>query len=146
MSWCHVLAWLAEIYEGMQLPEIYQSSVENKNEAGEIPVKTPTEKGAPTFGKQSAVQVGPDLECEEQIVGGILETRVLKKSKRAKVVFRRCVYTETAFSSAGKYSVSYRLKYIASTNGKSSPNAAKRSQKEASSAEGIPIDASNSDE
>lgn len=72
MSWCHVLAWLAEIYEGMQLPEIYQSSVENKNEAGEIPVKTPTKKGTPTFGKQSAVQVGPGLECEQQIVGGIL--------------------------------------------------------------------------
>ena len=77
---------------------------------------------------------------------------MLKKSKRAKVVFRRCVHAETAFSSAGKYSifgpslVSYRLKYIASTNGKSSPNAAKRSKKEASSAEGIAIDASNSDE
>jgi hypothetical protein len=35
-------------------------------------VKTPTKKGTPTFGKQSAVQVGPNLECEQQIVGGIL--------------------------------------------------------------------------
>lgn len=35
-------------------------------------MKTPTKKGTPTFGKQSAVQVGPDLEREQQIVGGIL--------------------------------------------------------------------------
>lgn len=35
-------------------------------------MKTPTKKGTPTFGKQSAVQVGPDLECEQQIVGAIL--------------------------------------------------------------------------
>ncbi|KAJ6742591.1 TUDOR/PWWP/MBT SUPERFAMILY PROTEIN [Salix viminalis] len=74
-----------------------------------------------------------------------METRVLKKSKRAKVVFRRSADAETAFSSAGKYSVfgpslvSYRLKYITSTNGKSSPNATKRSD-----TEGIAFDASNS--
>ena len=53
-----------------------------------------------------------------------MEIQVLKKSKRAKVVFRRSADAETAFSSAGKYSVlgpslvSYRLKYITSTNGK----------------------------
>ncbi|KAJ6746638.1 ALDOLASE-RELATED [Salix koriyanagi] len=74
-----------------------------------------------------------------------METRVLKKSKRAKVVFRRSADAETAFSSAGKYSVfgpslvSYRLKYTTSTNGKSSPNATKRSY-----TEGIAFDASNS--
>ncbi|XP_061965163.1 PWWP domain-containing protein 5 [Populus nigra] len=182
-----------------------QSSHENKNEAREIPEETPTKDGIPTFRKQSAVQLEPNLECELHIAGGILdlgagkpidhlegkrnddsspcptalilnftdldavpsetnlnrifsrfgplketETQVLKKSKRAKVVFCRSADAETAFSSAGKYSVfgpslvSYRLKYITSTNCKSSPNATKRSEKDASSTEGIAIDASSS--
>lgn len=47
-----------------------------------------------------------------------LETKVMKKSKRAKVVFQRRSDAEVAFSSSGKYSifgpslVSYRLRYI----------------------------------
>lgn len=47
-----------------------------------------------------------------------LETEVLSKSKRAKVVFKRRSDAETAFSSTGKFSifgpalVSYRLKYL----------------------------------
>ncbi|KAL3531897.1 hypothetical protein ACH5RR_005418 [Cinchona calisaya] len=46
-----------------------------------------------------------------------LQTKILSKSKRAKVVFKRRSDAETAFSSAGKFSifgpslVSYRLKY-----------------------------------
>ncbi|KAK3227657.1 hypothetical protein Dsin_007519 [Dipteronia sinensis] len=62
-----------------------------------------------------------------------LETEVLK-SKRAKVVFKRRADAETAFSSAGKYSifgpslVSYCLKYMSS-------NAPKRSRKTATSVE-----------
>ncbi|CAK7342948.1 unnamed protein product [Dovyalis caffra] len=185
-----------------------QSSLENKNEAGEIPVETPTKEGTHTFGKQPAVQFGPDLDCEQQIADGILdlgagkpvdrlegkcndgsspcptalilnftdldavpsetnlnrifshfgplkesETQVLKKSKRAKVVFRTSSDAETAFSSAGKYSifgpslVSYRLKYITSRKSKPSPpNATKHNKKDASPMEGVVIDASNSDE
>ncbi|XP_010558277.1 PREDICTED: uncharacterized protein LOC104826984 [Tarenaya hassleriana] len=47
------------------------------------------------------------------------ETEVMKKSKKAKVVFKRGEDAETAFSSAGKYSIfgpsllSYRLKHVA---------------------------------
>ncbi|KDP29073.1 hypothetical protein JCGZ_16462 [Jatropha curcas] len=54
------------------------------------------------------------------------QTEVLKKKNRAKVVFYRRDDAEAAFSSAGKYSifgpslVSYRLKYMPSTPGKSS--------------------------
>lgn len=54
-------------------------------------------------------QFGTLIECQ---------TEVLKKSRRAKVVFKKRDDAETAFSSAGKYSifgpslVSYRLKYI----------------------------------
>lgn len=57
------------------------------------------------------------------------QTEVLKKSKRAKVVFRRRADAETAFSSAGKYSifgpslVSYCLKYSSSKSTTASPNA-----------------------
>ncbi|XP_073298007.1 PWWP domain-containing protein 5-like [Primulina huaijiensis] len=48
------------------------------------------------------------------------ETKILNKSKRAKVVFKRRADAEAAFSSAGKYSIfgpsllSYRLHYVAS--------------------------------
>ncbi|XWS43633.1 hypothetical protein CRYUN_Cryun16bG0120600 [Craigia yunnanensis] len=57
---------------------------------------------------------------------------VFKKSIRAKVVFKRRADAETAFSSSGKYSVfgpslvSYRLKRLASTPTKASPDATKR--------------------
>lgn len=52
--------------------------------------------------------------------GGLYEseTKILVKSKSAKVIFKRPVDAETAFSSAGKYSifgsslVSYRLRYV----------------------------------
>ncbi|KAK2647714.1 hypothetical protein Ddye_015203 [Dipteronia dyeriana] len=69
-----------------------------------------------------------------------LETEVLK-SKRAKVVFKRRADAETAFSSAGKYSifgpslVSYCLKYMSSAPSKASSNAPKRSRKTATSVE-----------
>ncbi|KAL5740720.1 hypothetical protein ACOSQ2_029900 [Xanthoceras sorbifolium] len=69
-----------------------------------------------------------------------LETEVLK-SKRAKVVFKRRADAETAFSSAGKYSifgpslVSYCLKYMSSAASKASSNATKRSRKGATSVE-----------
>ncbi|XP_072984632.1 PWWP domain-containing protein 5-like isoform X1 [Typha latifolia] len=49
------------------------------------------------------------------------ETEVLKKASRAKVVFKRRVDAEVAFSSAGKFSIfgpaliSYRLSYLPST-------------------------------
>ncbi|GAV82273.1 PWWP domain-containing protein, partial [Cephalotus follicularis] len=68
------------------------------------------------------------------------ETEVLKKSSRAKVVFKRRADAETAFSSAGKYStfgpslVSYRLRYMPSTPSKASPNP-KRSRKDATPVE-----------
>ncbi|KAK1561977.1 hypothetical protein Q3G72_004204 [Acer saccharum] len=68
------------------------------------------------------------------------ETEVLK-SKRAKVVFKRRADAETAFSSAGKYSifgpslVSYCLKYMSSAPSKASSNAPKRSRKTATSIE-----------
>lgn len=54
------------------------------------------------------------------------ETEVLKKSNRAKVVFKRHADAESAFSSAGKYSifgpslVSYRLKHLHSPTSKAS--------------------------
>ncbi|KAK9290413.1 hypothetical protein L1049_008582 [Liquidambar formosana] len=69
------------------------------------------------------------------------ETEVLSKSSRAKVVFKRKSDAETAFSSAGKFSifgpslVSYRLKYLPSTPGKASSLATKRSRKDATSVE-----------
>ncbi|KAF5475913.1 hypothetical protein F2P56_007669 [Juglans regia] len=62
-------------------------------------------------------QFGTLIECQ---------TEVLKKSRRAKVVFKKRDDAETAFSSAGKYSifgpslVSYRLKYIMPSNSKAS--------------------------
>lgn len=65
-----------------------------------------------------------------------LETEV-KKSKRAKVVFKRRADAETAFSSAGKYSifgpslVSYCLKYMPSTASKNSSCTTKQGQKAA---------------
>lgn len=69
------------------------------------------------------------------------ETEVLKKSRRAKVVFRRRPDAETAFSSAGKYSifgpslVSYRLKYSPSTPSKASLNSIKQDRKDPTSPE-----------
>lgn len=69
-----------------------------------------------------------------------LETEV-KKSKRAKVVFKRRADAETAFSSAGKYSifgpslVSYCLKYMPSTASKNSSCTTKQGQKAAISEE-----------
>lgn len=65
-----------------------------------------------------------------------LETEV-KKSKRAKVVFKRRADAETAFSSAGKYSifgpslVSYCLKYMPSMASKNSSCTTKQGQKAA---------------
>ncbi|KAI8556414.1 hypothetical protein RHMOL_Rhmol05G0251200 [Rhododendron molle] len=70
------------------------------------------------------------------------DTEVLKKSKRAKVVFKRRSDAETAFSSSGKFStfgpslVSYRLLYLPSTPRKSPTSATKRSKKGAKSVEG----------
>ncbi|GKV30153.1 hypothetical protein SLEP1_g39003 [Rubroshorea leprosula] len=70
------------------------------------------------------------------------DTQVLKKSNRAKVVFKRPADAETAFSSAGKYSifgpslVSYRLKYLPSTLHKVSSGTTKRSRKKAKSGAG----------
>ncbi|KAJ9181620.1 hypothetical protein P3X46_009733 [Hevea brasiliensis] len=69
------------------------------------------------------------------------ETEVLKKSNRVKVVFYRRDDAETAFSSAGKYSifgpslVSYRLKYMPFSRSKSSPKTTKSSKKNANSVE-----------
>lgn len=69
-----------------------------------------------------------------------LETEV-KKGKRAKVVFKRRADAETAFSSAGKYSifgpslVSYCLKYMPSTASKNSSCTTKQGQKAAISEE-----------
>ncbi|KAF3442092.1 hypothetical protein FNV43_RR16008 [Rhamnella rubrinervis] len=69
------------------------------------------------------------------------ETEVLKKSRRAKVVFKRRSDAETAFSSAGKYSifgpslVSYRLKYSPSTPSKASLNSTKQDRKDPTSPE-----------
>ena len=70
------------------------------------------------------------------------ETEVIKKSNRAKVVFKRRSDAETAFSSAGKFSifgpslVSYRLKYLSSTPSKASPSTKKRGRKDTTSEEG----------
>lgn len=67
------------------------------------------------------------------------DTEVLKKSKRAKVVFKRRADAETAFSSAGKYSifgpslVSYQLKYLPSKRQKESSGTTKRGTKTAKS-------------
>lgn len=69
-------------------------------------------------------------------------TEVMKKSKRAKVVFKRRSDAETAFSSTGKFSifgpslVSYRLNYSSSTPRKTSTSATKRGRKGATSVEG----------
>lgn len=69
------------------------------------------------------------------------DTEVLNKSKRAKVVFKRRSDAETAFSSAGKFSifgpslVSYRLNYSPSPRKPSTPGT-KRKRKNAKSVEG----------
>ena len=70
------------------------------------------------------------------------ESEVIRKSNRAKVVFKRRSDAETAFSSAGKFSifgpslVSYRLKYLSSSPSKASPGAKKRGRKDTTSVEG----------
>ncbi|GKV05691.1 hypothetical protein SLEP1_g17673 [Rubroshorea leprosula] len=70
------------------------------------------------------------------------DTEVLEKSSRARVVFKRREDAETAFSSAGKYSifgpslVSYRLKYLPSTPHKASPGITKRGKKSTKSLSG----------
>ncbi|CAN6470895.1 unnamed protein product [Victoria cruziana] len=69
------------------------------------------------------------------------ETEVLRKTSRARVVFKKRPDAEVAFSSAGKFSifgpslVSYRLRYLSSTS-KDSPRSTMRGIKEAASAEG----------
>ncbi|XP_031485215.1 PWWP domain-containing protein 3-like [Nymphaea colorata] len=69
------------------------------------------------------------------------ETEVLRKTSRARVVFKKRPDAEVAFSSAGKFSifgpslVSYRLRYLSSTS-KDSPRSAMRGIKEAASADG----------
>ncbi|KAF5750357.1 PWWP domain-containing family protein [Tripterygium wilfordii] len=69
------------------------------------------------------------------------ETQVLRKSSRAKVVFKRRADAETAFSSAGKYSifgpslVSYRLKYMQSTASKASGSIKRQIKKGSTSVE-----------
>lgn len=68
-------------------------------------------------------------------------TEIVKKSKRAKVIFKRRSDAETAFSSSGKFSifgpslVSYRLHYLPVKKDQGSP-AKKRSRKVAKSVEG----------
>ena len=65
------------------------------------------------------------------------ETDVLKKSSRAKVVFKRSSDAETAFSSSGKFSIfgpsliSYRLKYMPARPHKASSSSTKRRRKDA---------------
>ncbi|KAG9453324.1 hypothetical protein H6P81_006228 [Aristolochia fimbriata] len=65
------------------------------------------------------------------------ETEVMRKSKRAKVVFKRQADAEVAFSSAGKFSIfgpaltSYRLRYLPSSS-KSNHGATTSSRKDAS--------------
>lgn len=147
-----------------------QSTVETRNQAGDLQPETSTVRVAPAAEPQSAVQSVSDLGSEQKISHEVTdlqteepvdhlkessfddpcltalilnfsdldslpsvtnlneifrsfgplkesETEVLKKSKRAKVVFCRRDDAEAAFSSAGKYSVfgpslvSYSLKY-----------------------------------
>ncbi|GFZ11108.1 Tudor/PWWP/MBT superfamily protein [Actinidia rufa] len=70
------------------------------------------------------------------------DTEVLKKSRRAKVIFKRRSDAETAFSSTGKFStfgpslVSYRLNYLPSTQRKTSTSPTKQSRKSSTSGEG----------
>ena len=70
------------------------------------------------------------------------ETEVLKKSIRAKVVFKRSSDAETAFSSSGKFSIfgpsliSYRLKYLPARLHKASSSSTKRRRKDATAMEG----------
>ncbi|PSR98197.1 Oxidoreductase [Actinidia chinensis var. chinensis] len=67
------------------------------------------------------------------------DTEVLKKSRRAKVIFKRRSDAETAFSSTGKFStfgpslVSYRLNYLPSTQRKTSTSPTKQSRKSSTS-------------
>lgn len=71
------------------------------------------------------------------------QTELLKKTNRAKVVFRRRSDAQKAFSSAGKYStfgpslVSYRLKYpLSPSKASPSPKVTKQGKNDATSAEG----------
>lgn len=69
------------------------------------------------------------------------ETEVLRKSSRAKVVFKRRSDAETAFSSSGKFSIfgpsliSYRLKYLSSRFHKASSSSTRRRRKDAAAME-----------
>ncbi|KAG1339142.1 hypothetical protein COCNU_04G014480 [Cocos nucifera] len=75
------------------------------------------------------------------------ETEVLKRANRAKVVFKRRVDAEVAFSSAGKYSifgpalVSYRLRYL-SLSPKTSPSSTPQGKKDAFPTEGVDLEVS----
>ncbi|GMP45820.1 hypothetical protein CsSME_00014201 [Camellia sinensis var. sinensis] len=66
---------------------------------------------------------------------------VMKKSKRAKVVFKRRSNVETTFNIIEKFSilgpslVNYRLNYSSSTPSKTSTSATKRDRKDATSVE-----------
>lgn len=70
------------------------------------------------------------------------KTELLTKTNRAKVVFKRRSDAETAFSSAGKYSifgpalVSYRLKILPRTSTKGTGKRGRKSKKETSSVDG----------
>lgn len=133
-------------YEGMKdsywTDRIIQSIPDDQNETLELQPENPTE--APIKLEKTVIVSNPDLE-ELSPTALILKftnldavpsvsnlneifrrygplnesyTEVLTKSSRAKVVFERRSDAETAFSSAGKFSifgpslVSYRLKYL----------------------------------
>ncbi|KAH7866184.1 hypothetical protein Vadar_016792 [Vaccinium darrowii] len=109
----------------------------------------PKENGSPTVVPEATLESGQGLDLEQKtaVIDRESEikpedTEVLKKSKRAKVVFKRRSDAETAFSSSGKFStfgpslVSYRLNYLPSTSRKSPISATKRSKKAATSVEG----------
>ncbi|GLT47886.1 hypothetical protein SLA2020_215430 [Shorea laevis] len=129
------------------------STVANPEMEAEKPVKplseSPNEGFSPTalILKFTDLDSVPTVENLNEIFSryGPLnesDTQVLKKSNRGKVLFKRRTDAETAFSSAGKYSifgpslVSYRLKYLPSTLHKASAGTTKRSRKKAKSGAG----------
>ncbi|KAJ1387676.1 PWWP domain [Sesbania bispinosa] len=73
------------------------------------------------------------------------KTELLERTNRARVVFKKRADAETAFSSAGKYSifgpslVSYRLKILPRTPAKGTGKRGRKSKKETSSVDGAAV-------
>ncbi|XP_022934214.1 uncharacterized protein LOC111441440 isoform X2 [Cucurbita moschata] len=150
--------WTDRLIQGIAEDEV---TVENQNEIEEGHIQTPSETVIPTelvepdsetcvedpsptaliltFTDFGSVPSEKSLNDIFRKYGPLYEskTEVIKKSKQAKVVFKRTSDAETAFSSSGKHGifgttdVSYRLKFLAPS--KVSSRRTRRGRKEVKS-------------